>query len=158
MALTKGVNSYVTVEEADTYFSDRLDSSYWTSATSTRKVQALIGATSYLDDLKWIGVAISDSQSLSFPREGTYFDPRMGTEVILDTTVPVRVITATYELAYHFLVNNNILDDTGSVFNLSVGDISLSNIRKPSKLNPFVKRLIAPLLENGGNSVWWRAN
>ena len=159
MALSKGINSYATVAEADTYFEDRLDASGWTSADATQKAQALVTATATLDELNWIGIAISDSQALAFPRNGEYFDPRKGTVVTLSsTTVPSRIITATFELAFHLLSNDNVLDDTGTVTNLVVGSISLTDIRKPSKTPPQVKRIIKPLLLNGGSNTWWRAN
>lgn len=158
MALVKGTNSYATVAEATAYFEDRLDVEVWTAASADRKAQALITATAYLDDLRWTGYAVSDSQPLAFPRVGEYFDPRAGTDVILDSTVPLRVVTATYELAYHLLNNTNLLDDTGTVKDLTVGTISLTMIRAPSKIPSSVRRLIAPLLENRGVNTWWRAN
>jgi hypothetical protein len=158
MALAKGVNSYATVAEADSYFLDRLDAAIWTAADATRKAQALITASLLLNDQKWIGIAVSDSQSLAFPRSGSYFDSMMGTEVILtEDEVPSRVISATYELALHLLTNGNVLDDTGSVRNMAVGAISLEVIQNANKLNANVKRLIKPLLVLGSNS-WWRAN
>lgn len=157
MSLIKGTNSYVTVAEADSYFLDRIDAGAWTSADNTKKAQALVTATSYLDEMNWLGIAVSDSQTLSFPREGEYFDPRMGTEVVLDSTVPTRIIQATYELAFHLIVNENILTDSGSVESISLGTISLSNIKEPQKIPPFVKKIIKPLLTVGLNN-WWRAN
>lgn len=158
MALSKGTNSYVTVAEADTYFGDRLDATAWTSADATQKAQALVTATAYLDELRWVGSVVSDSQALAFPRIGEYFDPRLGTSVVLTSAVPTRILTATYELAYHLLSNDNVLDDTGTVSDIVVGSITLSNIRKPSKTPPQVTRLIKPLLVNGGSNFWWRAN
>ena len=159
MALAKGTNSYATVSEADSYFEDRLDVAAWTSANATQKAQALITATTLLNDLNWTGVAVSDSQALAFPRVGSYFDPRLGMEVILsDTLVPNRVINASYELAYHLLNNDGLLDDTGSVENLSLGSINLENIVGANKIPSNVKRLIKPLQENSGSHFWWRAN
>jgi hypothetical protein len=159
MALAKGVNSYVTVAEADSYFENRLDVAAWSSATPEDKAKALTTATAYLDDLRWIGYAVSDSQLLAFPRTGSYFDPRAGYEVVLDDNeVPTRVVNATFELAYHFLNNDGLLDDTGTVDAIQVGSISLQNVRAASKVPLHVKRLINPLLHNAGSGIWWRAN
>ena len=158
MAVVKNLNSYVTVAEANAYFEDRLDATAWTSASDTKKAQALITATSYLDELRWVGIAVSDSQTLAFPRDAEYFDPKAGTIVVLTNEIPTRILTATYELAFHLLSNANLLDDTGEVTNLSVGSISLSEIKAPNKISGVAKRLIAPLLENGGSKSWWRAN
>jgi hypothetical protein len=157
MALIKGTNSYATVLEADTYFSDRLDVTAWTSASEDRKSQALITATSMLDDLTWNGAATNSSQSLAFPRSGYYFDPRLGITVEM-INIPLRISNACLQLANHLLNNDGLLDDTGSVIDLNVGGISLSRIRNPSKVPSTVKRLIRPLLSNTTANAWWRAN
>jgi hypothetical protein len=157
MALIKGTNSYVTVLEADTYFSDRLDVTAWTSASEDRKSQALITATSMLDDLTWNGAATDSSQKLAFPRSGYYFDPRLGITVEM-INIPSRISNACSQLANHLLNNDGLLDDTGSVIDLNVGGISLSKIRNPSKVPSTVKRLIRPLLSNTTINAWWRAN
>jgi hypothetical protein len=159
MALVKGTNSYATVEEADAYFSDRIDVAAWTSASSAQKAQALVTATRMLDQFEWIGVAVSDSQALAFPRSGTYFDPRLGMDVSLsENSVPNRILQATFELSYHFLNNDGLLDDTGSVDDISIGSIRLTTVIAPSKIPYFVKRLVKPLQLNGGSNFWWRAN
>lgn len=159
MALAKGTNSYATVSEADSYFEDRIDVAAWTSANATQKAQALVTATTLLNDLNWIGIAVSDSQTLAFPRTGVYFDPRLGMDIVLDETeVPMRIITATYELAYHLLNNDGLLDDTGTVERISLGSISLDNVVNPNKIPSHVKRIIRPLQENSGSNSWWRAN
>jgi hypothetical protein len=157
MALAKGINSYVTRLEADAYFADRLDVDAWTSASESQKEQALITATGTLDEKAWTGVAISDTQALAFPREGNYFDPKLGYETALDG-VPARILKATCELAYHLLNNDGLLDDTGSVTSLSVGSISLNIKSTPGKFPPVVTAAINPLLKNGGRLSWWRAN
>jgi len=158
MALSKNVNSYVTVAEADSYFLDRLDVAAWTNATDTEKAQALVTATAMLDDMNWTGFAVSDAQYLAFPRSGSYFDPRVGLEVLLTEAIPTRISTATYELAYHLLNNDGLLDDTGSVEALNIGSISLQKVKSASRVPAVVKRLIKPLLTNNGVSTWWRAN
>lgn len=159
MALTKGTNSYATAVEADTYFGDRLDVAAWTAANSTEKDQALITATAVLDDLIWTGTAVSESQPLAFPRAGYYFDPRLGTAVTLSTTaVPDRILRATKELAHHLLNNDGLLDDTGTLTDLTVSSITLTRVKAPELIPANVKRIIQPLLLNAGSSNWWRAN
>jgi hypothetical protein len=159
MALAKGTNSYATVAEAETYFEDRIDVAAWTAASAPQKAQALVTATNILETLEWVGVAISEVQSLAFPRNGVYFDPRLGIDVSLSpTSVPSRIIIATYELAYHLLNNDGLLDDTGIVKDLSIGSIKLSTILPASKVPNNVKRIIKPLRVNNGANLWWRAN
>lgn len=159
MALAKGVNSYVTVAEADAYFTERLDVAAWTNAEETQKSQALVSATAILDELLWVGVTVSESQKLAFPRSGQYFDPRHGSNVYFDPLgYPDRLCAATFEAAYHLLNNSGLLDDTGRVDTLSIGAISLNAIKAPNKLSAASRRLIAPMLNNGGSSMWWRSN
>ena len=158
MALTLNTNSFVSLADAVAYFADRLDVAAWIAATDAIKSQALVTATLQLNDLSWIGTAISESQPLAFPRSGTYFDPRLGYEVSLPRTVPSRILTATYELAYHLLNNDGLLDDSGTVSNLNISSISLQIKSFPSTIPPVVKRIIAPLLVNAGANHWWRAN
>lgn len=159
MALVKNTNSYATVAEADTYFNDRLDVAAWTNANATQKAQALVTATRLLDTLHWTGVAVSETQPLAFPRSGMYFDPRLGMDIELnDSSVPTRVIQATFELAYHLLNNDGLLDDTGTVQNLNVGSINLTKVLAPNKFPGNVKRLTKPLQINQGANLWWRVN
>jgi len=158
MALVKGTNSYATVEEAVAYFDDRLDVAAWTSASEDQRRQSLITATGILDDLEWAGVAVSDSQSLAFPRIGNYFDPKIGTIVEMPTTTPKVIQRATFEVAYHLLNNDGLLDDTGTVKAINIGNISLNDVRNASRIPGHVMRMIRPLLNNRGASTWWRAN
>ncbi len=160
MALIKGTNSYVGLGEAESYFENRIDADEWVAATDDQKDQALITATSILDSLDWSGIVVSSSQLLAFPRSGSYFDPRLGLAVgMKDSITPDRVVKATFELALHLLLNDGLLDDSGSVVELKIASIELTRIRPASRIPPVVKRLIAPLRSNGGSSnQWFRAN
>lgn len=162
MALTKGTNSYVTVEEADAYFNNRLDAAAWTNATPERKGQALITGTNVLDQQSYIGTALSVDQPLAFPRAGAYFDPKLGMTVTLDSTVPKRVEQACCEEALHLLSNEGLLSSTGTVQDLTVGSISLTMITNPGGVAPAANTLVRPLLSSGAASgyskPWYRAN
>jgi hypothetical protein len=158
MALVKGTNSYCTVAEADTYFADRLDVAAWTTADATSKAQALVTATSVLDEQPWTGTAISEDQPLAFPRSGYYFDPRIGANITFSATPPTRITIATMELAYHFLNNDGLQDDAGSATNIKVGTITLERTLPPSLIPAVVRRAIKPMLVNAGSNGWWRAN
>lgn len=158
MALVKGSNSYATVQEADIYFEDRLDVAAWTEADDEQKSKALVTATSYLDTLNWLGYVDDEAQKLRFPAVGTYFDPKFNRQMPLNP-VPQRIIQATFELAYHFLNNDGLLDETGSVVDLQVSSIQLTRVVAPSKMPSFVKTIINPILQNSGNNKqWFRAN
>jgi hypothetical protein len=160
MALVKGVNSYADKTEAGAYFDNKLDVAAWIDASDIQKDQALCTATSLLDEFEWIGIAASVTQSLAFPRkDAEYFDPKFGVPVTLTVdTVPQRIVNATFELAYHLLNNDGLMDDSGRVKTLNIGEIALNTIIAPNKLSKTVRVLIAPLLRGGGKNTWWRAN
>ena len=157
MALVKGTNSYVTVAEADAYFETRIDSDIWFDASDDEKIQALVTGTAALDRMSWAGVAVSAEQSLAFPRNGSYFDPRAGQVVVLDG-VPSRIVQACYEQALHLLSNEGLYSSTGSVTSLQVGRIQLDTIISPESIAPVSNRLVKPLLVNSGANMWYRAN
>lgn len=159
MALVKGTNSYGTVAEADAYFSDRIDVAAWTDASAEEKAKALVTATKLLDEIEWPGRVVDVDQPLAFPRIGSYFDPKLGVEVIFDDVdPPSRLINACFELAYHLCNNDGLLDDTGSVKTINVGSITLENIMSANKMPHTVKSLIRPIRGQSAQNSWWRAN
>ena len=77
MALAQGVNSYVTLEEANLYMVDRIDVTPWEVAANEDRAKALVTATSLLDLKYFIGTTTSESQPLAWPRSGVqYADAR----------------------------------------------------------------------------------
>ena len=158
MALVKGTDAYVTVAEADTYFATRLDVAAWQLADPAMKEQSLITAASVLDNLRWGGCVLNEFQPLAWPREHSYFDPRLGMGVVTGAEIPKRILLANFELAYHLLNNDGLLDESGRVRDVSLGSISLSTVIPTSLIPPAVNRLIRPLLVSSGAKSWWRAN
>ena len=153
MAVVVGENSYVTLAEAEEYFSNRLDVDAWATASETLKSQSLTTAAMVLDGLTWKGEAVDASQMMAFPRRVEYLDPRLNLWVRpLITEVPVRIKRANFELAYHLLNNDGLLDDTGSVIDMSVGSIDLKRIYNAPQLPAVVQNLIAPLRESVADS------
>lgn len=160
MALIKGVNSYASLGQAEAYCENRLDADAWFDATDDQQFRSLITATSILDTVEWPSTVVSSSQPLAFPRVGFYFDPRLGTVVTMrGPDAPDRILKATIELALHLLLNDGLLQDSGSVTDLKIGPIELTSIKAASRLPPVVTRLIAPLSLNGARgNTWFRAN
>jgi hypothetical protein len=158
MALVKGTDAYVTVAEAEVYFSRRLDVAAWAAADATMKEQSLITAANVLENLRWEGVVLDEFQPLAWPRISSYFDPRLGMQVDTGADVPKRVTDANFEMAYHLLNNDGLLDESGRVRDISLGGIALSAVIPTSLIPPTVTRLIRPLLANAGVKSWWRAN
>jgi len=85
MSLEVGVNSYVTENEADTYFDDRYNGSDWGEVPDTEI--ALVSAADLLDSaFSWYNDKTESTQDLEFPRNE-------------ETDVPQKVKNAQCELA-----------------------------------------------------------
>jgi hypothetical protein len=166
MALEQGVNSYVTLEDAEDYFETRIDAAAWHSADDEDQESALVTATLILDENHFIGVAVSSEQSLGWPRKGaTTFDPKYGMYVTYtETEIPERLKKATYEMAYQLLSNEDLLDQKTQTFEeISVGSITIkdsnSDVTRTPIVPSLVRKFLKPLLVQGGNSKqWWRSN
>jgi hypothetical protein len=168
MALLKGTNCYVTLSEADSYFEDRLDVAAWEDADCELKEQALTTATAILDDMAWAGQVKDIDQSLAFPRAGSFMDTSRGLRVSFSTYTFVttdeeesslkrdmRLLRkATYELAYHLVNNGGLMDRTGSVENIKVGSIEITEVQDASVFPSIVRKIVAPMLRN--NTRYWR--
>jgi len=89
-------NSYPTELEADAYFLNRFHVTFWEGLAPEDKEKLLVTATSLLDwYVRWVGVKVSDTQSLAWPRTGVYTE--LGNE-IPSTVIPAQVKTAVFEL------------------------------------------------------------
>jgi hypothetical protein len=158
MALIKGTNSYVDASEADAYFETRLDVAAWDDAGVSEREKALVTATTLLDSLTWTGITSDATQNLAFPRTGSYFDPKLGIVKELSGT-PTRIMNGCYELAYHLLNNDGLLDNSGDVSSLKLGTaLDLKQISNPDIFPGIVRSFIKPLLANAGARAWFRAN
>jgi hypothetical protein len=166
MAVVKGNNCYVSLDEAESYFAERIDTDAWDTATAPDKEKALITATMLIDDkFIFIGAVSLATQPLSWPRMGVaYRDPQRGTYEQPDSqTVPYRVSRSVLEQALHLLLNEGILDTQPQTFEkIRIGSIQLEDSAsdyKPAELvAPIVNTLLLPLLVSNGSSMWWRAN
>jgi hypothetical protein len=165
MALVYLTNSYL--ETADDYLADN---PVWEAASSDEQEQALIDATRVLDQNQWLGVAVSSSQSLAWPRTKiSFFDPVLGLEVLVTQgTVPARLQKATAYLALHFLKYPEVTRGYEASFDeISVGPISIKNTdaassgTKPPLVPAEISNFIAPLLSDSfisSRGNWWRSN
>ena len=154
--LEKDVNSFITIAESDAYFENRIDAGAYINSSTENKEMSAITATSLISLLEFEGYTSSASQSLSFPREGSYYDGSTGRWILMNPT-PQRVLNACFELQLHLLQNTGVLDDEGSVKSIDVDGIVLTNIKAPAKYPAMVMQLLLPLLSKNTN-MWWRAN
>lgn len=102
-------NAYLTLAEAETYFAARLNVAPWTAAADAQKEQALITATTRLDEETYQGTKTTVEQALKWPRFGTYDD---NNDHYDQDVVPGIIKDSTCELALAMLASD-LLASTG---------------------------------------------
>jgi len=137
-------NSYVTVTEATTYFTDSINKGLW--ASYAFKDAALIEATRLLNTfVKWKGILIFGThQALSWPRWWVY---DINGFLIQPDVIPLPIKNITYELAYWLIENNGPNLDDNPLNNLTVGPIKLD-------FNDAMSRPGFPKLVREGITFW----
>jgi hypothetical protein len=60
--------SYISYDDAVSYFQNRLGSEKWDSASETNRKKALVMATKMIDSLRFKGFVCAQDQDLQFPR------------------------------------------------------------------------------------------
>lgn len=108
-------NSYVTKNEADVYFENRLYASTWTSAATPDCERSLIMATKHIDyvcdwDVYMAGRRTTLTQALQWPRSGAL--TRDADDVVDQDTVPEFVKDFTCEVALAYLTKDRTVDPT----------------------------------------------
>ena len=143
MALQKGKNCFVTINEADDYFNTRINSDAWFNAQGNLVEQALVTATGIIDNLVWSGTATpTETYPLSWPRDITYYDTKYGEEVDLEDdrtstsegTIPEDIKQATYELALHLVSNMSTIEKNANGEN-KVKDLTVGSVRMIFDIN-----------------------
>jgi hypothetical protein len=81
---------YGTLIAAETYFENRLNSDVWDQTIVKDRQNALIAATRAIDKLNYSNIKYDEDQILQFPRGD-------------DTTIPIEIEYACYEIAIKFL-------------------------------------------------------
>lgn len=116
--LVKLVNSYVTVEEADSYFANTLQSEEWNKYDTPTKEKALITATRQIDRLPFSSRKLDLYQNLEFPR--------VSTNLAFTNGIPDAVIYATCEQALFLLKGGSKRQELQQqgVKSYSLGDLS----------------------------------
>lgn len=156
MALTTppsaNADSYISLTDANTYFSSTLKEESWTAYTTAQKEAALRLATRHLDAEDWKGERsyTREANSLRLPRRNLY--DRDG-ELISSTVVPPEIQIATCELALEMLDVNLGEGDPQVLEKLEVGSIALTyggtttnSARYQTRYPGIVQALIAPYL------------
>ena len=137
------------IDDADAYFTNRLESSSWTNANETTKRSSLVTAGTILNSMDWAGS----------PQGAVYPFPRYLPNSNVATT-PIRILQALYELALHLLQNPSVLASEESVDTLVLGPLKMEHIKPVDLIPRIVTRLISDYTLGGsvGGATWWRAN
>lgn len=93
-------NSFVSVAEADTYFSYHRFASLWTEAETPDKEKALVMATRRLDTENYFGQKVTTTQALKWPRYDVFDEDGIA---VPTTAIPQRIKDATCDLALEYL-------------------------------------------------------
>jgi len=158
MSLQKFVNSLFLTEEADDFFENDLRRDLWFDASPDIRKRALMTVSEIFNGFSWVGTVLDDEQPMAFPRDGLYFDTSRGKLVAFKPNdLPNKLYTAGYELALHFIVNPDVLQEAASVRSIKIGPIYLDNVKGLPVIPDSIFSKLRPFLRNGGNA-WWRAN
>jgi hypothetical protein len=116
--LVKYIDSYVTVSEADSYFSNTLNTDIWDNTDTTTKEKALKMATRQIDRLPYAGRKLDLYQNLQFPRNTT--------ELPFTDGIPDALTYATCEQALYLLKGGSKRQELQKqgVKSYSLGDLS----------------------------------
>ncbi len=139
-------NSYASVAQADSYWSDRGNIA-WAALTTTEKQQALIKATDFIEATyrtAWKGYRISSTQALSWPR----VDVTVDSFPIPSNIVPVPVVSACAELALRSTTAELLADQGQTVKRekVDVLEVEYQDYSDPTERYPLVNRLLVPFL------------
>jgi len=139
---------------------------YLDRSTYSDKAKALIMATRYLDQLKYLGERTTTTQKLSFPRmflsdpdSGAIFwgqAMRLRTDYFDENVIPDRIIFATYELALRLLGDPELAGDPTvrqfrSVSIDGVLSVVFNENSLPRALDRNILNYIGPILEAGSS-------
>lgn len=116
--------SYISLADAETYWTDYGSPAEWDAATDAEKSAALMYATRWLDDnFQWYSLIYTTTQALGWPR-WSFFDSE--NREIASGTVPQRIKDATCELALAHLKDNLNSADNEGIKSESIGDASVT--------------------------------
>lgn len=127
MSFIVGQNTYVTLAEADKYFTDKLFADEWHRADEATKEKALKEACRRINRLAFKGAKADETQLLAFPRKMPMFN-RVGViGFTSDTGIPEEVKAAQCEEALALLKYGNSARTKAqelNVIRVSFGEVS----------------------------------
>ena len=131
-------NSYVTIDEADKYFSEKLNADFWAELDQTQKEKSLVTSSKQIDLQPFLGRKADPEQQMSFPRiiRGKKYD------------VLYRIKAAVCEQAYSYLTDD--FEKSSNVKSVSLGSASITFSDNPDfRICTDAKQLLSGLLKTG---------
>ena len=95
------MSHYGTLDEAKTYFANRLYTDAWDDVDDTKRTKALTMSTNLINRLNFAGEQVETTQTFPFPRKYV-----VGETTTTQTEVPTDIEEASYELALALLDND----------------------------------------------------
>lgn len=144
-------NSYISISDADDYFSNHLYASNWDNASADNKASALIMSTRILDEkIDWIGFKNTKEQALAWGRSGVEDDGYS----VDSTIVPEAIKNATAEFAKNLIADNSTENADGKgLEKLEVGSVKLTFDK--SDTADVLPNIVQEMLRGWGN-IWIR--
>lgn len=157
MALFVGTDSYVTLVEANAYWSAR-NNSAWSAASDANKEKAIRESTQYLDGAySFIGFMTSFTQSLAFPRNGVVIESgNYAGRSYSSSEIPAQIKTAVYELALEALTERLEPTNEGNISKVKVDviEVDYSDFAPSKKTFSFVTKILDGLILNSSNGAF----
>ena len=155
MTVTVGTDTYLSVADADTYWSNR-NNSEWSAASVADKEKGLREATQYLDGAySYIGTHPLDTQVLAWPRNSAFvLSGNLKGVRYSSTTIPPQIQDACAELALEALTENlrPSQERAGAIKKekVDVIEVEYLDFAPSHKTFDFVTLLLKPLVKSGG--------
>lgn len=152
MTVTVGTDVYLSIADADLYWSAR-NNSTWAAATTAAKEKALIEATQYIDGAySFIGQQ-NVLNALAFPRYDVFIERGNFYGVTYDAvTIPPQIKSACAELALEALSARLVaVKDRGGAVKrekVDVIEVEYLDFAPSGKTFTFVSMILNPLLKN----------
>lgn len=153
MTVVVGTDVYLSVTAADTYWSNR-NNSTWSDAVTADKEKALREATQYLDGAyNFIGIQII-ANVLAWPRSSVRITRGNFSGITYDdTTIPSQIEDACTELALEALATRlrSAVERGGAIKRekVDVVEVEYQDFAPSHKTYDFVSMILKPLLKGG---------
>ena len=124
-----GAESYVSLAEANAYFSSRGNPSDWTSLSDAVKEQYLREAADYLEMFyghRWKGRRSENDQPLAWPRSGVLDQDQYQIE---PDVIPQRLKNAQYEATLRRATEGSLLPDVETPGDIKSEDVQAGPVR-----------------------------